>query len=120
MNFETYAAAQKWVKDRAAEHGGLRAFYATPEYKAAYPAIMAAFDGKQSKRGLAAKDSIRRAGYAHGDAVTVKVGATLFGAVTRKGWIDLDGPAPVAHLDAPYIKPGNTKGARKITFPVIV
>ena len=120
MNFDSYAAAQKWLRESAADHGGLRAFYATPEYKAAYPAIQAAFDGQQETRGKAAKEFLRLAGYAHGDKVTVRVGSTLFGAVTRKGWIDLESAAPVAHLDAPYIKPGNTKGKRKIAFPVIV
>lgn len=118
--FSTYTDATDWVETRAASYGGKRKFFASDEYRAAYPAIQASFEATQKATGNALRDQLKAQGRKHGDKVTVQVGSTLFGPVKRQGWLDLDGDAPAVHLDAPYLKTGAKRAIRTVKDPRII
>tara|TARA_Y100001963_G_C6683088_1_gene400817 strand:- start:406 stop:765 length:360 start_codon:yes stop_codon:yes gene_type:complete len=114
-DFKNYAEAQSWIAAGAAKCGGKNKFLASDEYRAAYPAIRAAYDADKADKGARSIAWIKGQGFAHGDAVKVKVGEHLiFGPIMRSATLDLSGAEPVARLDEAFQR------RRNIKFPKII
>jgi len=99
--FLDYDQARAWMEQKAKEHGGLKAFSATSEYKQVYPEIEAIY----KKETLAASTkALQKAGLEYGEEVTYsQLNLLLGGVITAKGKLVERRGKPYVKLDPPVL-----------------
>lgn len=99
--FLDYEQAHAWLQQKAKEHGGLKAFSATPLYKQVYPEI----DALYKKETLAASTkALQKASLEYGvEVVYSQLNLLLGGVITAKGELVERRGKPYVRLDPPVM-----------------
>lgn len=115
--FNSYSEATSWINSKAKEYGSKNKFYASDEYREAYPEIVKAFKMKNASVADAITKRVIAAGYKEGDKVMAVVAQHLiFGNIYRKGTLCFKDGVKVI-LDESYVAPGKKRGIRTIKSP---
>jgi hypothetical protein len=100
LDFADYSEALQWVKLKAKSFKSINEFYASDEYKAAYPLIRKMYEVEQSAFAKKGMDELKKAGLKIGDKVAYDFVSPYFNVEAYTGKIVDKMGIPYVQLDA--------------------
>ena len=104
---KTIADVNAYIADGAERHGGKNKFFASDEYRQAYPQIAKIYEQATTEKQAQAKEAMEAAGVSYGDKVSA-ASMGLFGHQIFTGTVYKD------KNGLPKVKLDNPQGGKKI------